>query len=306
MSANIVTPSEFIPSEHLLFTKPKVNASGGKSIGILNSQTRRSLMLSTPLMLNWGVNVYENQGGGNTYSLSLQFPREEFSNTEVDAFLEMLKNMENQVREDAFKNSKEWFGKAQSREVIDAFWNPILKYPKDPATNEPDPTRNPTMKVKLSSWEGEFKFELFDVNNEMLIPNSDGKGPEDFIQKGSNIACILQCGGVWFANGNFGVSWRLFQGVVKPTETLVKGKCHITLSGDDRKQMGNDQTENHKTEKNETSTAEVESDDDDESPVAEEETSVAEEETAEVVDAPATVEPEPEKPKKKRVVKKKG
>ena len=300
MSSNIVSPNEFIPSEHLLFTKPKVNASGGKSIGILNSQTRRSLMLSTPLMLNWGVNVYENQtGGGNSYSLSLQFPREEFSNPEVDAFLDMLKNMEAQVREDAYKNSKEWFGKAQSKEVIDAFWNPILKYPKDPATNEPDPTRNPTMKVKLSCWEGEFKFELFDVNNEMLIPNSDSKGPEEFIQKGSNIACILQCGGVWFANGNFGVSWRLFQGVVKPTETLVKGKCHITLSGDDRNQMGNDQTENHKSD-DKVATADVESDDEEEAPAAEEQ---------EVEESASAAEPEPEpeeKPKKKRVVKKKA
>ncbi len=300
MSANIVTPSDFIPSEHLLFTKPKVNASGGKSIGILNSQTRRSLMLSTPLMLNWGVNVYENQtGGGNSYSLSLQFPREEFSNPEVDAFLEMLKNMETQVREDAFKNSKEWFGKAQSKEVIDAFWNPILKYPKDPATNEPDPTRNPTMKVKLPCWEGEFKFELFDVNNEMLIPNSECKGPEEFIQKGSNIACILQCGGVWFANGNFGVSWRLFQGVVKPSETLVKGKCHITLSGEDRKQMGNDQTENHKSEVKEPVTAEVESDEEDEASVVENNTPAEPEQEPEP-------EPEPEKPKKKKVVKKKN
>ena len=99
MSSNIVTPNEFIPSEHLIFTKPKVNASGGKSIGILNSQTRRSLMVSTPLMLNWGVNVYENQNGnGNTYSLSLQFPRKEFSNDKVEEFLKMIKDMEEKVK----------------------------------------------------------------------------------------------------------------------------------------------------------------------------------------------------------------
>ena len=158
------------------------------------------------------------------------------------------------------------------------------------------------MKVKLPTWDGEYKFELFDVNNEMLIPNSDSKGPEEFIQKGSNIACILQCGGLWFANGNFGVSWRLFQGIVKPTETLVKGKCHITLSGEDRKQIGNDQTEAHK-ETSPSATAEVESDEEEEtgtvSPQPEEAEVAAEEEVAEP-------EPEPEKPKKKKVVKKKA
>ncbi len=303
MSSNIVTPNEFIPSEHLIFTKPKVNASGGKSIGILNSQTRRSLMVSTPLMLNWGVNVYENQNGnGNTYSLSLQFPRKEFSNDKVEEFLKMIKDMEEKVCESAFQNSKEWFGKAQSKEVIQAFWNPILKYPKDPNTSEPDPTRDPTMKVKLATWEGEFKFELYDVNNVMLIPNSDGKGPEEFIQKASNIACILQCGGLWFANGNFGVSWRLYQGVVKPTETLAKGKCHITLSGDDRQQIGNDKTDDFKEDTNNTVSATVESDEEEDTPSPEVEESTNNEE-------PVTQdeeEPVQEKPKKKRVVKKKG
>ena len=46
MSSLIVKPEQFKPFEHMLFTKPKVNASGGKSIGILNSNTRRSIQIS--------------------------------------------------------------------------------------------------------------------------------------------------------------------------------------------------------------------------------------------------------------------
>ena len=292
--SNFVSPKQFIPSEHLLFTKPKVNSVGGKSIGILNSQTRRSLMVSSPLMLNWGVNVFENQGGnGPSYNFSLQFPRDEFSNDDINEFLQMLKDMEETVKDAAVENSKEWFGKAQSKEVVEAFWNPILKYPKNPE-GEPDLTRNPTMKVKLPTWEGEYKFELFDTENTMLIPNSDGKTPDELIQKGSNIACILQCGGVWFANGNFGVSWKLYQGVVKPTETLVKGKCHITLSTRDREEISNDQTEQK------TPQAQVESDDEGESSPQEEVDDV--EQPSEPEPEP---QPEPEKPKKKRVLKKK-
>mgnify|MGYP006144806551 CR=1 FL=1 len=299
MASNVVTPSEFIPSEHMLFTKPKVNSVGGKSIGILNSQTRRSLMVKTPLMLNWGVNVYENQGGSNAYSFSLQFPREEFSTPEINSFLQMLKDMEDTVKDAAVENSKEWFGKAQSKEVVEAFWNPILKYPKDQSTGEPDKTRSPTIKVKLPTWDGEYKFELFDTKNTMLIPNSNDESPETLIQKGSNIACILQCGGVWFANGNFGCTWKLYQGVVKPTESLAKGRCHITLSSEDQQQIGNDQTEAPSS----ATGAEVESDGEAEEPTSAEEpesVSVPEEDDAEVAE-----EPEPEKPKKKRVVKKK-
>lgn len=315
MSAMIVAPKDFEPTEHMLFTKPKVNASGGKSIGILNSKTRRSVLLNTPLMLTWGVNIFENPNG-NSYSLSLQFPRKEFSNPDTDDFLTMLKNMEIAILDEAVKNSKEWFGKVQSREVIEAFWNPILKYPKGD-DGEPDPTRDPTLKVKLQTWDGDFKFELFDVNNVMLIPNSDNKGPEEFIQKGSNIASMLQCGGLWFANGNFGVTWKLSQGIVKPTETLAKGRCHITLSPKDREEMSNDKTDAFKEENNNTNDTVVESDD--EAPQEEETGSVEEEEVdtasaeeeAEVEPEPEPEaepepEPEPEKPKKKRVVKKKS
>ena len=56
------------------------------------------------------------------------------------------------------------------------------------------------------------------------------------ITKLSNIACVIQCGGIWFANGKFGVTWRLVQAVVKPQETF-KGKCHLFLSESDKERM---------------------------------------------------------------------
>ena len=256
---------------------------------MLNSKTKRSIMISTPLMMNYGVNVYENQGSTSSYSMSLQFPREEFSNKEADEFLGMLQELEEKVLSDAIKNSKEWFGKVQSKDVVEAFWNPILKYPKNEA-GEPDKTRRPTLKVKLPTWDGEFKFELFDVENQMLIPNGEGKTPEEFIEKGSNIACILQCGGIWMANGNFGVSWKLYQGVVKQTERLAKGTCHIQLSSDVKAEMGNDKTDDFKEEAPVAVDTNVESDDDE-----------AEEE--EVSDPVVEEEAPKPAPKKKRVVK---
>lgn len=299
MASMIVTPDQFIPSQHMLFTKPKVNASGGKSIGIINCNTKRSIMVHTPLMLTWGVNVFENTYGPS-YSMSLQFPREEFATKATKEFLDMLNHMETQIKEEAFKNSKEWFGKNQSKEVIEAFWNPILKYPKD-ENSEPDKTRSPTIKVKLPTWESEFKFELFDNNNVMLLPNSSGSSPETIIPKGCNVACILQCGGLWFANGNFGVSWKLSQAMVKANETLVKGKCHIALSDEDREQLQKDQSTPEVVES--TNNAIVESDEEE----VVEEASVEEEASNEEPEPEVEAEPEaePEKPKKKRVVKKK-
>ena len=241
-------------------------------------------------MLNWGVNVFENQNGTNTYSISLQFPREEFATEATNNLLNMLKDLESKILSDAVDNSKDWFGKSQSREVVEAFWNPILKYPKNPETQEPDTTRAPTLKVKLPMWDNQYKFELFDMANNLLIPNEDGRSPDMVIQKASNIACVLQCGGVWLANGNFGVSWKLYQGVVKQTERLAKGTCHIQLSSDVKAEMGNDKTDDFKEEAPVAVDTTVESDDEEEEEEAPE--PVVEEEEA----------PKPA-PKKKRVVK---
>lgn len=231
MSTIIVNAKDFSPKANIIFTKPKANNAGGKSVGILNSLSKKSLHVQTPLMMNWGVNLYDNANGSKSYDFTLQFPREEFGNEDTKNLLDMLVEFEEKVKSEAQKNARDWFGKAtMSAEVIDALWSPMLKYPKDQTTGEPDKTRSPTLKLKLPVWEGEFKFELFDVEHNSLIPNEDGRGPEEFIQKGSNVACIIQCGGIWFANGKFGVTWKLYQGVVKQVEGLERGKCHIKMT----------------------------------------------------------------------------
>lgn len=227
--SSIMSASEFVPAQNMIYTKPKANNSGGKSVGILSNTTRKSIHLQTPLMMTWGANVYENPTG-KSYDICLQFPREEFSNKGTQDLLKMLQQFEEKVKTDAQTYARDWFGKpTMSREVVDALWSPMLKYPKNQTTMEPDTTRPPTLKLKLPAWGGEFKFEVFDTQNNTLIPNEEGVTPEAVIPKGSEIACIIQCGGIWFANGKFGVTWKLFQGVVKPTESLAKGKCHIKL-----------------------------------------------------------------------------
>ena len=55
----------------------------------------------------------------------------------------------------------------------------------------------------------------------------------DLLPKASNVALVLQCGGLWFINGKFGVTWKLVQGMVRPRATL-RGKCHIKLGSSDR------------------------------------------------------------------------
>lgn len=225
----------FDADTQMKYSKPKVNASGGKSINILNTSTNKSLYLTTPLMLTWGVNEYTDEKSGKvTYDMALQFPSEEYATEQASAFLENVKKMEEKVKDDAIVNCRDWMGKPKmTAEVVDALFTPMLKYPKDKNTSEPDYTKSPTLKVKLNYWEGEFKCELYDMDQNALFPNNDGVAPRELVQKGTNVACVLQCGGVWFANGKFGVTWRLLQAVVQPRASMT-GRCLITISAEDK------------------------------------------------------------------------
>jgi hypothetical protein len=221
------------------YAKVKVNNSGGKSVGILNAASNSVLNVQTPLMLTWGVNENTDKKTGEiqSYTMALQFPSDEYKTPQVNKFFANMQQFEAKIKRDAIANSKDWFGKSMSAEVINAIFTPMLYYSKNPATGEPDLSKNPTLKVKLPFYDGEWKgIEIYDTENTTLFPSSDGKTPKDIITKGSDVSLIITCGGLWFAGGSFGVTWRLFQAVLKPKASL-RGKCHIVLDEDEQKRI---------------------------------------------------------------------
>jgi hypothetical protein len=235
----ILVGETFNPAKDLKYSKPKANTSGGKSVGILNASTNGATYISTPLMLTWGVSTFEDKKTGEkTYSMSLQFPGEEYNTPAITKFRANLVKFEEKVKADALANQKDWFGKTTlTQQHIDFQWTPMLKFAKG-ENGEPDHNKNPTLSVKMPIWEGVWNVELFDPSTRKIFPDpcNEHVTPLDLIAKGSHVAVVLQCGGVWFAGGKFGVTWKLFQAVVKPKTTL-RGKCHISLSQDDKKMV---------------------------------------------------------------------
>ncbi len=239
MASEMVIPgASFNPLTDMKYTKPKVNSVGGRSVGSVKSETSTVLNLSSPLMLTWGVNDFtDDKSGKVSYDLALQFPNDGFETPATKKFLANITAFEKRIKEDAITNSKEWFSKPKmTADAVEALWTPILKYPKNKDTLEADMTRAPTLKVKLPFWDGQWKeLELYDVDMQPIFPDASNPAlsPKDLIAKGSHIAVSIQCGGIWFANGKFGVTWKLFQAIVKPKMSL-KGKCHIKLDEEEK------------------------------------------------------------------------
>jgi len=237
----VLTSSEWKP-DALRYMQPKVNDRGGKSINIVSTQTNRSLHLSTPLMMTWGISDFVDEKTGESdgkFSMLLNFPNKDYSNPVMDEFLAKMKAFENQILDDAVKNSEAWFGEEMSREVLKHTFFPFLKYSKDKTTKKIDLTKPPSMRAKVPNYNNRWAIEIYDTKQQQIFPcDNENMTPMDFIPKQSNVACVLNCGGLWFGGKGWGLTWKLVQCVVKPREVVsVYGRCHIQLSMDDISKM---------------------------------------------------------------------
>ena len=240
MAHELITSFDAFTPSSVSYGAPRTNARGGKSIKIQDARNN-TLILSTPLILTWGANKMVDEDTGRvSYNLSIQFPNEQYGTESTRDFFEKMKQFESNVLDACVKNSKEWFGKPKmSREVAEALFTPILKYPKDKVTGEPDYDRAPTMRIKIPYWDGKFNVELYNTDRSPIFtPDTDLEGHsfESLIPKASHISAAIQCNGLWFAGGKFGVTWQLAQAIVRRPVRL-QGGCFLTMSSDDHKTL---------------------------------------------------------------------
>lgn len=233
----VLSSAEWIPSK-VKYMPPKVNDRGGKSINMISTQSSRSLHISTPMMMTWGISDFVNDNGESDgkFSISLNFPNDEYRKPATDTFLAQLKDFENQILDDAVRNSELWWGEEMSREVCKHTFFPFLKYTKNKDTKKIDPTKPPSIRAKVPFYDGRWGAEIYDTKMVKVFPSEDANlTPMDFVQKLSQVACVLQCGGIWIGGKGWGLTWKLIQCVVKPREVVsVYGRCHIQLSDEDR------------------------------------------------------------------------
>jgi hypothetical protein len=218
-----------INTEVFSYSAPKAHASGGKVVNFYNKFTKESLTISTPLILTWGAQEGMDQQKNPTgkFTMALQFPNTDFPNPDCQAFLDSMRRLETQVKLDAMKNSKEWFGKViSSADVMEEKFNLMLRHPKFKGTMEPDTSKAPTLTVKIPCWSGVWKPEIYDEDGEGLYINGKVNShltPLEFLKPKTHVICLLQCGGLWFVNGKVSITWNLKQAIVQKPKASVEG-----------------------------------------------------------------------------------
>jgi len=240
--ANAIIDGTNIDTSVFSYSAPKANPAGGKVVNLYNKHFRESLTLSTPLILTWGGQEGLDQAKNPTgkFTMSLQFPNNEFPNADCDAFLESMRKLESKIKADALVYSKEWFGKEiKSSDVMDEKFNIMLRHPKlEKGGVEMDYNRPPTLIVKVPCWKGVWQSEIYDEDGEPLFLK--GKSPVhvtplDFLKPKTHVICLIQCGGLWFVNGKVSITWNLKQAIVqKPkSSTIAEGTCFLKPKASD-------------------------------------------------------------------------
>jgi hypothetical protein len=215
MSSPIVQPSAFNAAK-ITVSQPKALEAGGK-MAYMGYGESRNLVLQTPsLQVPYGVkNSAEGEyarPGPPKYSVDLALRGYQDAG-KVKAFHDALAALDEHMIKLAEQNTKLWFGKVLSREVIAAFYTPSLKFGR---TKEGDPSPYPpTVKVQLKKKYNTDDFECnFYDQSSKTDPNAKplvGIPIEELLPKRSEVTALIQPGSVWFVNGKFGVSWKATQ-----------------------------------------------------------------------------------------------
>lgn len=245
--ADIITRVKDFKPEQITFGSAKTNKQGGKSIPVYYNGEKP--VLQFPKTNTYGLvgqAPMDNPNGAKKYSVNLRLTKDSYFCRTMTAF-------ENEVVKWITAHGGECLGQADQPEaVIRALFYPIVKYPKDKDTGKIFTDRDPTMKLKVSYWDGVWKVELFDADrNEIFKPGMtapiDPEDPEseespvdptdpELCPSGTEMVGLMQCNGIWVAGGRCGVTWQLVQAQTKQP-VRIKGFC-IQADSDDEDAEG--------------------------------------------------------------------
>jgi hypothetical protein len=229
--------------EAIKFLPPRPNKAGGMGISIMSNQTNRVLAISTPMLRTFGVDDYKDAEGvhNNKYTIGLSFPNETEARPETDLLLKNLETFEKMMIDKAIDESIKWWPKEKkklSRDVVMDRFKPFVKWSKDKDSGEIDTSKPPVIRPKVNYYDPEgWESSIYDTSSRLLFPSedkSDCRTPIDWIPSGSNVACVIQCGGVWVSPLGWGITWKMTQCVVKPRDVQSVYGCQIELSDSER------------------------------------------------------------------------
>jgi hypothetical protein len=166
----------------------------------------------------YGMSAFD-KAGPVKYSAELSLQGFDETGSKMAQFYEALTRLDDYMIDQGVKNSKQWFKADLSRDVIKAFYSPMIRIPLDKDGNrKPYP---PTIKTSLRQKRDsqDFDIQCYDEKKQLYR----GIPLEELLVKGAQVTCLIQCTGVWFAGSKYGLSWKLSQALITSLPQSARG-----------------------------------------------------------------------------------
>ena len=181
------------------FGKHKPNTNGGYNIELSIGDSANEILLQTPKMrAPFGIST--DKTNPFKKSLDISFQGHETSES-IKALRTLIEKLDNITIDYALKNSKTFFKKDLTRDVIAEYYYSGIKL------------------SKKEQYSDTFKFKLLYLkpNPDKNLPNGkylttfwnpQGKEQnETYIDKGDSVTCLIKPQMLWVANRSFGITW---------------------------------------------------------------------------------------------------
>ena len=168
--------------------------------------------------LPYGMSAFD-KAGPVKYSVELSLRGYDEEGSKMEQFYEALESLDDWMIEQGVKNSKQWFKSELSRDVVKAFYTPMIRISKDKDGNpKPYP---PTIKCSLRQKRDsqDFDVQCYDDKRQLYR----GIPLEELLVKGTQMTSLVQCTGIWFAGSKYGLSWKLVQSVISKLPQSARG-----------------------------------------------------------------------------------
>jgi len=249
--ANVLTASKF-STDLITFGKHKPNINGGYNIDITVGNSKEEILVQTPKMrAPFGIATDKTNPFKKSLDISFQGID---GNPAMKSFREMIEAVDNFTIDYAFKNSKTFFKKDLTREIIAEYYYSGIKV------------------SKKEQYSDTFKFKLLFLkpNPEKNLPNGkfitsfwNNKGEEQndiYLDKGDSVKALIKPQQLWVANRSFGVTWVSTQVCVQKQQKVSGFAFKKTEDTDDEVEVEESETEEVEVEESETEEVEVDED----------------------------------------------
>lgn len=201
----LMKPHEF-NIESVTFSEPKKFGDAGAKIVYMNTNASKISLYTPKMYLPFGLGKYTEPGKPPKFSLNASFGNMS-ENEKTKELYDKIKELDEKVIQKAQECSLLWFKKkTMSENVARELYSSTIKFSKDKDTGEVNTKYPPTMNIKVPYYNDGFECDIFDDKRNEIVESI-----EETIQKGQEIQAIVECSGIWFAGGKYGISWKLKQ-----------------------------------------------------------------------------------------------